>query len=66
MKAGNEVWDDWANNIGQKRNDEKSQQNDENDVRTFSHFFWFMVAKCNRFFSGINVHMEKSYIRFLK
>lgn len=52
MKTSNEVWDDWAYDIGQKGDDKKSQQNDQDDVWTFFHFFWFCVAKF-RLFMGI-------------
>ncbi len=45
MKSGNDVGDDGANDIWKERDDEKSQQNDEDDVGTFFHFFWFSVFK---------------------
>lgn len=50
MKTSNEVWNNWAYDVGQKGDDEKSQQNDQNDVRTFLHFFRFKIFKCSRFF----------------
>ena len=50
MKTGDEVRNDRAYDVGQKWNDEKSQQNDEYDVGTFFHFFGLEFSNVADFF----------------